>query len=254
MQNEKTQNIVDNQEAISDKYDELGDKDCPLAYEMSDFDQKEIKDEENKSEFQEKSTGEDSLIGENKNQVQIKIDLKEENKDKNNTKNSGKSKINFAPEEKPLCPSDIQNYNKVLNSGSCPNQAGKSSNENVMIIPEEENNCDSEISLIGKKSQRENENEVQNKSSEDKEINAFDCIYFDDSFCLFNEMNNRDDDDDRLENGINFPEICCNDNRYNIGYSPHLENESDFITIDHASSWTYQQDYNFSSTYSETNN
>ena len=249
--NEKIQSMVDisNHEEISDRYDDFGEKECPLADEMLSLEQK-AKNEN--SEVREilgnKSTGVDSMIKQDINQEHINIDLKEKDSCKDFSKNSGEIKIKLTQEEKALCTFDGLDYDKDLNSEPSSNHPKKGNNENAILIPDEENNYYSENILIGKKTNRENELQVERKPQEELEFNDYDD--FED---LFNNMTYRDGEDgDRLESSlINFAEINCNIIRYNSGYSPHIEDiqdEPDFLTRDHAPSGTYLQTCYFNST------
>jgi hypothetical protein len=249
--NEKIQSMVDisNHEEISDRYDDFGEKECPLADEMLSLEQK-AKNEN--SEVREilgnKSTGVDSMIKQDINQEHINIDLKEKDSCKDFSKNSGEIKINLTQEEKALCTFDGLDHEKDLNSEPSSNQPKKSNNENVILIPEEENNNYSENILIGKKTNRENELQEERKPLEEVEFNNYDC--FED---LFNNMTYRDGEDgDRLESSlINFSEINCNIIRYNSDYSPHIEDiqdEPEFSARDHAPFGTYLQSCYFNST------
>ena len=144
------QNMVDtpHHEGISDRYDELGEKEeCPLADDMLDLEQKieSIKNnsEINKSELLEiRTTGVDSIIEKDKKQEVKSIDLKEKEKE---------LKIKLTPLEKALCSFDNQGESKDLNSGSSPNQPKISKNGNIIFIPEEESKYISESILVGKK-------------------------------------------------------------------------------------------------------
>ena len=258
-ENIKMQNMEDisNHEGISDKFDELGPKECALADEMQDFEKKvESKKgniEENKSEIQvNRSTGLDSINEKDKNPDHKKIDLKDKDKDKDHIdKNHEEAENNLALEDKSLCSFDIRNQSKDLNLGSFPNQSENSGNENIMLIPEEERKCDSESILIGKKINRENELQEQNRISEEEGINNYFGLDIDD---YFNDINNREEgDDERLDISLfNIAEISCNTMRYNTNYSPHEENESELLTIENVLSGTYQQNSNVNSTSPES--
>ena len=256
--NEKIQSMADNSnhEGISDIYDDFGEKECLLADEMQKLEEKDKAKNEN-SEVSEilgnKSTGMDSMIKQAKSQEHINIDLKEKDRIKDFSKNSGEIKIKLTQEEKALCTFDDLDHEKDLNSEPSSNQPKKSNNENAILIPEEENNYYSESILIGKKTNRENELQVERKPQEEVEFNDFD--FFED---LFNNMTYKDGEDgDRLESSlIDFSEISCNIIRYNSGYSPHIEDiqdEPDSLTRDHAPFGTYLQTFYFNSTAHGTN-
>jgi hypothetical protein len=235
------QNMVDtpHHEGLSDRYDELGEKEeCPLADEILDLEQKieSIKNnsEINKSEFLEiRTTGVDSLIEKDKKQEVKSIDLKEKEKEK-------ELKIKLTPLEKALCSFDNQGESKDLNSGSSPNQPKKSKNGNIIFIPEEESKYISESILVGKKTKRENDLQEENNTSEEEKFNDFG--YLED---LFNNMNNGEGEvDERLDEHFNFSEINCNIIRYNSNYSPHIEDiedESEFLARNQVSFGTYLQ-------------
>ena len=253
IENEKIQSIADasNHEEISDRYDDFGEKECPLADEMLNLEQKDKAKNEN-SEVREilenKSTGVDSMIKQDKSEEHINIDLKKKDSCKDFSKNSGEIKIKLTQEEKSSCTFDVLDHEKDLNSEPSSNQPKKSNNENVILIPEEENNNYSENILIGKKTNRENELQEERKPLEEVEFNNYD--YLED---LYNDMTYRDGEDgDRLESSlINFAEINCNIIRYNSGYSPHIEDiqdEPEFLTRDHAPFGTYLQTCYFNST------
>jgi hypothetical protein len=158
--------------------------------------------------------------------------------------------MKLTQEEKALCTFDGLDYDKDLNSEPSSNHPKKGNNENAILIPDEENNYYSENILIGKKTNRENELQVERNPQEEIKFNDYDYDYFED---LFNNMTYRDGEDgDRLESSlINFSEISCNIIRYNSGYSPHIvdiQDEPDFLTRDHAPSGTYLQTCYFNST------
>lgn len=255
----KIQSIEDisNHEGISDKFDELGPKESALADEMQDFEKKveSKKDntEDNKSEIIEnRSTGIESLTEKGKNPEHKKIHLKDKDKDKDDIdKNHEEAKNNLALEDKPLCSFDIPNQSKGLNSGSFSNTE-KSDNQNIILIPEEEIKYDSENNLIGKKINRENELQEKNRIAEEEEFNDYFGLDIDD---YFNDLNNRDEgDDERLDNSLfNIAEISCNNMRYNTNYSPHIENESEFLSIGSVLFRIYQQNSNINLTSPETN-
>lgn len=256
------QNIVEfsNHEGISEGYDELGPKECPLAEEMQDYEQKveakKKKADGNKSEFHEdKSTGIDSMTGKDKNSDHKKIDLKENRKDKVINNQPVENKINLAHEDKFLCSFDNQNQKKDLNSISFQNQSEKSSKENVIFIPEEESKYNSESNLIGKKMIRESEHIEQRRNSEEDEINNNFGNFGLDIDDYFNNINNREEgDDERFDNSIfDLAEINCNQMRYNSGFSPHIENESEFLPIVNAPSGTYPLTSYINSTSPESN-
>ena len=255
----KIQNIVDisNHEGISEGYDELGPKECPLADEMQDYEQKvEAKKEKadgNLSEFHEnKSTGVDSMTGKDKNSEHKKIDLKVNGNDKIINSKSVEIKNNLAHEDKVLCSFDNQNQKKDFNSMFFQNQSGKSSKENVILIPKEESKYNSESNLIGKKMIRESELIDQRRISDEDEINNNSGSGIDD---YFNNINTRDEGYDEIfDNSIfDLAEISCNQMRYNSGFSPHTENESESLSIVNAPSGTYSFTSYLNSTSPESN-
>ena len=217
-----------NQEEIEKCYDEQV-KDNEFCKELSN-----LKQEKKAEEISEaKSTGEDSMIVEEKKSVVVL-------KGKENLK-FGEAKNNFSSEKKALNSSDNQIQSKELNSGASPKQPEKPSNENMALYQKEENNYDSESCLIGNKIKRESESQEQSESSEEKENNSYS------SDNESNKDNNsshdmaNSDGDDLTENQINeSTKTASNRKRFNTEL-PQRVNESDSLTRDHDSFGLYQQ-------------
>ena len=218
-----------NQEEIEDSYNGRVRKDSDFYKEINSYKAKENNTEENKSEILEvKSTGEGSMIVEEKNSIVV---LKREDNVKDIIKNPGETNNNFSSEKNVLNSFDNKNKNKELNSGSSPNQSEKPNNGNIILIPEEENNYDSENNLIGNKIKRENE------LSEEEEYNNH-GIEFNKDNSLYDMIKSYDED--ITENQIiNSTMTSSNRKRFNTELSKRV-NESDFLTRGHVSSGLYQ--------------
>jgi len=241
-QKDKANKDNSNQEEIENCIEDRVKKNNEFYKEVYTYNQeKEVKGknaEENKSEISEaKSTGEDSMIVEEKKSVVV---VKGEENFEVINKNPGETKNNFSFEKKALNSSDNQIQNKELNLGASPKQPGKPNNENMTFYHEEENNYDSESCFIGNKIKRENDSQEQSESSEKVENNSDYSGIESNKDNSSHDMTNSDGDD-LTENQINeSTKTASNRKRFNTEL-PQRVNESDSLTRDHDSFGLYQQ-------------